>query len=200
MKSTSILITAAAFGLCILCVTRNARALGPVDLELGGKIGVGSNPNSSGPNPLGFGLGARGGISLAGFYGGASVIYYFGSSQDVTAGGVSLSESVHSLLYGFEGGYGVKLLDLLTLRAQLGIGNATFTASASGQAGGATGGGSVSNSNLYLEPGAVAMVSLGSWFVGGDANVLILPGIQDTSGQSTTETAITFHGQIGWVF
>jgi outer membrane protein with beta-barrel domain len=200
MRSASIFV--AAFTLCAgtLVTTRDAHALGPVDLEVGAKVGVGTNPISStnagnvsvsSPNPLGFGLGARGGVSFLGIYGGIQFMYYFGSSQDTSVLGQSFSASEHSLLYGIEAGYGFTLLDLLTIRPQIGIGNFTATASVSGNGAALQGSTSQSNSNLYLEPGVTGIVSLGMWFVGADANALFLPGADHAT------TAFTFHGQVG---
>src|SRR5579862_4965574 len=86
MRSASISVAAFAFCAGTLMMTRDAHALGPVDLEVGAKVGVGTNPISdqngtSTPNPLGFGLGARGGVSFLGIYAGVQLMYYFGSSQ-----------------------------------------------------------------------------------------------------------------------
>ncbi len=197
MRSASISVAAFAFCAGTLMMTRDAHALGPVDLEVGAKVGMGTNPISdqngvSTPNPLGFGLGARGGVSFLGIYAGVQLMYYFGSSQDETVLGSTFSAKDHSLLYGIEAGYGITLLDLLTIRPQLGIGNFTLTASASGNAPGVSVGGSQSNSNLYLEPGVTGIVSLGGWFVGADANLLFLPG-----SDYDTKAAFTLHGQVG---
>ncbi len=196
MRSASIFT--AAFALCAstLMMSRDAHALGPVDLEIGAKAGVGTNPISSNngqsaPNPLGFGLGARGGVSFLGFYGGVSLMYYIGSSQNESVPGESGSVSDHTLMYGIEAGYGFTLADILTIRPQLGIGNFTVTAS-DNVSGLVSGGASSSNSKLYLEPGVTGLISLGGWFVGADANLLFLPG----SDYNTT-TAFTIHGQIG---
>ena len=193
MRSAS--ISVAAFTLCAgtLLTTRDAHALGPVDLEVGAKVGVGTNPSSesNAPNVMGFGLGARGGVSFLGIYGGVQLMYYFGSSQDTSVLGQSFSVSEHSLLYGIEAGYGFTLLDLLTIRPQIGIGNFTATASFSGNGAAVQGSNSNSNSNLYLEPGVTGLVSLGMWFVGADANALFLPGLDHST------TAFTFHGQVG---
>jgi len=202
MRSASIL--AAAFALCAstLMMSRDAHALGPVDLEIGAKVGVGTNPISSAntpgssngqstPNPLGFGLGARGGVSFLGFYGGVSLMYYFGSSQDASVPGESGSVSDHTLMYGVEAGYGFTLADILTIRPQIGIGNFTVTAS-DNVSGVVSGGASSSDSNLYLEPGVTGLISLGGWFVGADANLLFLPG-----ADYNTTTAFTIHGQVG---
>jgi hypothetical protein len=185
-KSSIVASTALVIG--ALTMTRDAHALGPIDLEIGAKLGEGTNPFSSGPNPLGFGLGARAGVSLLGLYGGLNVMYYFGSTDNV--GPVSVS--VYSTMYGIEAGYGFSLL-MLTIRPQVGIGN--FTATANGNAFGVSG--SKSQSNLYLEPGVTALVSFGLLFVGADANLLVLPGIAEYSGKSQTDTAFTVHAQVG---
>jgi hypothetical protein len=192
MRSASISAAALAFCAGTLMMTRDAHALGPVDIEAGAKVGVGTNPSSesNAPNALGFGLGARGGVSIMGIYAGVSFMYYLGSSQDESVLGQSISAKEHSVLYGVEGGYGITLLDLLTIRPQIGIGNFTATASVSGS-GVVSGSTSQSNSNLYIEPGVTGLVSLGGWYVGADANLLFLPGADNAT------TAFTFHGQIG---
>jgi|HubBroStandDraft_6_1064221.scaffolds.fasta_scaffold652632_1 hypothetical protein len=197
MRQLSIL--AAAFACCAgtLMTTRDAHALGPVDLEIGAKAGVGTNPISgsngfSAPNPLGFGLGARGGVDFLGFYGGVQLMYYFGSSESASALGETGSISFHTFMYGVEAGYGFSV-SVLTIRPQIGIGNLTISESGSlsgAFASGSSGGNS--NSNLYLEPGVTGLISLGGWFVGADANLLFLPG-----ASYNTTTAFTLHGQIG---
>jgi hypothetical protein len=192
MKSSSVLFAAIAAAAVASLATREARALGPVDIEVGAKVGVATSPVSNGntPNPLGFGLGARGGLSFEGVYAGIQLLYYFGSSQNEPVLG-ELSE--HALLYGVEAGYGFTLLDkLLTIRPQLGLGNATFTVSGSSSVANVSG--STSKSNLYLEPGVTGLVSLGGWFVGADLNLLFLPGMDNTT------TAFTLHGQVGLKF
>lgn len=175
MHRATVLVAAAAT-VGIVSVSSPAHALGPVDLEVGAKAGVGTNPASDGgPNPLGFGLGARAGLVVAShFYAGGSLMYYFGGSED----GVS----VHTLMYGGELGYGVTLLDLLTIRPQIGLGNATFS------------GDGASTSNLYIEPGVTGLVTLGSLFVGADANLLDFPGLADSN------VAFTLHAQVGLKF
>jgi hypothetical protein len=201
MRRSSVALLATALCAGTLSTARDAHALGPIGLEIGAKAGAGTNPDSSGPNPLGFGIGARGGVTFLGLYGGLNFMYYLGSSQNQTVGGSSFSESVHSTQYGVEAGYGLTLLSILTLRAQLGIGNFTVTGSGGGQVAGVSGGGSSSESSLYLEPGVTAMVSLGMWFVGADVNALVLTGLKDEStGNSSTKSALTFHGQLGLTF
>jgi hypothetical protein len=189
MKRSVTLIVAAALGAGTLCISREASALGPIDLEVAARAGAGTNP-FSGPNPLGFGIGARGGVAFLGFYGGLSFIYYFGSGQDLPLTG-HVSET--SVLYGIEAGYGTKLLDLITLRGQLGLGNLTISSNISGT--------SSNGSNLYLEPGVLAEISVGMILVGADANVLLLPGVADpVSGGSSWKAAFTAHGQVGVKF
>jgi hypothetical protein len=192
MRSSSVLFATIATAGVTFLATREAQALGPVDLEVGAKVGAATSPvsSSNAPNPLGFGLGARGGLSFLGIYGGVQLVYYFGSSQN-EAGLGQVSE--HALLYGIEAGYGFTMLDkLLTIRPQVGLGNATFTVS--GNTNLANASASNSNSNLYLEPGVTGLVSLGGWFVGADVNLLFLPGMDNTT------TAFTLHGQVGLKF
>jgi hypothetical protein len=198
------LLVGAASLLTVAFASSNAHALGPLDLEIGAKAGVGTMPsNENAPNPLGFGIGGRGGIAIAGFYGGVSAVYYLGESQNASAP-LSGSVSKHSLLYGVEGGYGWKLLDLLTIRPQIGVGQMTlWTSSSVSTAYGAVAGPSVDQSTnaLYLEPGVTAMISLGTFFVGADANALIIPSLNDpTVGKSQTDIAFTLHGQLGVKF
>jgi hypothetical protein len=200
MRTASIVAAAFAFGVGTFAMTRNAHALGPVDVEIGAKAGIGTNPFSSNngtsaPNPLGFGLGARAGIDLLGFYGGIQLMYYFGGSESVSVPGLeSVSVHDHTLMYGVEVGYGFKLIDILTIRPQVGIGNATFSVTGGGSGVATVDVGSQSTSNIYLEPGVTGLISLGGWFVGADANLLFFPGLND--GQ----TAFSLHGQIGFKF
>jgi hypothetical protein len=198
MRTASIVAAALSFGVGTFAMTRNAHALGPVDLEIGAKAGLGTSPISSSgyPNPLGFGIGGRAGVAFLGFYGGVQLMYYLGGSTD-EGDGVTFKD--HTFMYGIEAGYGFTLIDILTIRPQLGIGNATFSSSVSGSenTGAATtvgfsGGGS--KSNLYLEPGVTVLISLGGFFVGADANLLGFPGLDDS------KLAFTLHGQVGLKF
>jgi hypothetical protein len=171
MKSAPILVAAAAAGVLTLATTRPAHALGPIDLEIGLKGGVATDPiQGGGDNPMGAGIGARGGVGIFGLYGGVKFMYYFGA------------DSVHTTQYGFEGGYSLGV-GPITLRPQLGVGNLTF----SGPDG-------FSQSNLYLEPGVTVLVSLLGWFVGADANVLLTPGLDQS------QAALTINGQVGLKF
>jgi hypothetical protein len=191
MTRTPLLLAAFAAAALACTVTRDARALGPVDLEIGLKAGAGSTPSnipSSSPNPLGFGLGGRAGVGLFGFYGGVQAMYYFGGQTD----GIS----VHSAQYGGELGYNLKIA-ILTIRPQLGIGNFTATTSGAVSAGGVTISGSGSQSSLYLEPGVTGLVSLGTFYVGADVNALLLTSMPQSGGGNGLDVAITAHGQVG---
>jgi hypothetical protein len=186
------MLTAASLG--TLSVTRNAAALGPVDIEVAAKVGGGTNPekNTGGspPNALGLGLGGRAGVSLFGLYGGVSFMDYLGT-KGVYSG---VTESMKSILYGVEVGYNIGV-PLLTLRPQLGVGNYTVSGGFNGNAAGALlPQQNFTKSNLYLEPGVTGLLSFGMLIVGADANVLFLPGLNGS------QPAFTAHGQVGIKF
>jgi hypothetical protein len=190
-----------AFSASFLCiasvfVAREARALGPLDLEVAAKAGFGTAPGSLSLNPLKLGLGARAGVTLLGLYGGLSIIDYFGeSSSDGTV-------SDHALMYGVEAGYGSKLLDVLTLRAQLGVGN--FAEMVDVKTGstvpGAAFAASATNNSLYLEPALLGMITVGSFLIGADAGVLVLPSRAVGDGKTELDAAFTLHAQVGVKF
>jgi hypothetical protein len=211
-RSSHSSLLAASLGLGAWSFACYARA-SPIKAEIGAKIGYGTSPINTRlpcppsstalsalaspcnvPNPLGFGLGARAGVSFLGLYGGLAFTYYFGSSQSASVSGTSGSLSDHALMYGVEAGYGLTFL-IVTVRPQLGIGNFTMTTDASGALVGSLGvSSSQSRSNVYFEPGVTGVIALGGWFVGADANVLVLPGMNQTN------PAFTIHGQAGLVF
>ncbi len=200
LMRTTIQVSALSLAVAAALFAPDAHALGPLDLEIGARAGVGTTPGgtpSGAPNPLGFGLGARAGVSIIGLYGGLSFMYYFGGSANeqvpVGTSVVSASASVHSLLYGVEGGYGSKF-GPLALRGTVGVGNIATTGSFSGAGVSFP---SQTNNGLYIEPGVTGIVSLGMWFVGADANVLVLPSYNN---QSSLEAAFTLHGQVGLTF
>jgi hypothetical protein len=180
------------FVLAVLGSSRTAHALGPIGIEAGAQVGYGTNPDSNGPNPLGVGLGLRGGVTLfGGLYGGVKIMDYLGSSQNVL--GVTAKE--HSLQEGIDVGWGFKVL-LLTIRPQVGVGNITFTYSGS-ESSVST---SASASSLYLEPGVTALISLGLLYIGADANYLYITSASQGDGTSKGEGGVTIHGQIGVQF
>jgi len=178
-----------------LSMERSAHALGPVDVEVAAKGGFATSPLSGtdAGNPLGLGLGGRAGIVLdESFYLGGSVLYYFTGSENelVTsnAGGSTLTHTTQSvstqvLMYGAEMGYGIDLTDFLTLRPQVGFGDATFSQS----------GGGASTTTWYLEPGLAGLVPFGKLLVGADVDMLLL-------SVSQPEVAFVFDAQVGLKF
>ena len=85
----------------LLLAPLDARAVGPVDVEIAAKVGYGTNPSSSPINPLGPGYGARAGVVFHRIYAGASFMHYLGDPS--TAGNASQRAD----LFGVELGYGV---------------------------------------------------------------------------------------------
>jgi hypothetical protein len=171
----------------VLFTAADAHALGPLDIELAGRVGGGIETSGDPTGPFGPGLGGRVGatISGTGVYGGLTFDYYFGGSQQ--AGGVSVQQ--HAVLYGLEGGYGVQLANILTLRGQLAFGNLAYTA------------GSYDKSGIYVEPGITALVFLRSLILGVDAGVVFLPGFSPMGPlPNTPGPALLLHGQVGWRF
>ncbi len=197
---TTIRVSALFFGVAAALVAHDAHALGPLDLEIGVKAGAGSTPGGgSGPNPLGFGLGGRAGVSIIGLYGGLSIVNYFGASTTLSPG---ISASAHALMYGVEGGYGSKF-GPLTFRTQIGVGNYSETVNVTVSGAGSAAlvpPGTGTNTSLYIEPGVMAMIAIGTVFIGADANVLLLPNDPQLSGQSSFDAAFTAHGQLGLKF
>ena len=183
MTRLPLLFTSVATALAAFSYTSSAHALGPIDLEIGARVGYATNPDSSfQANPLGFGLGGRAGVSFFGIYGGISGMYYLGGS---TPQGISL----HTGMYGLEAGYTLPIR-VVKIRPQLGVGNATTSVSGLG-----------SSSNLYLEPGVLVFIPIGILFVGADVNALIFPGETATGATSSkTDVCLSLHGQVGLRF
>jgi hypothetical protein len=118
--------------------------------------------------------------------------------------------SVKSDILGVDVGYGFTLSPI-TIRPLVGIGNFTERVNELPEPGGpATSGGAVlplpsnqsaSYNTLYIQPGITTLVSLGThYYVGADANVLILRSLPETFIGSTSNdlyVALTIHAQIG---
>lgn len=191
----------AVFGAAVLFVSeKKAHALGPVDVEVGAKVGGATNP-ADGSTPLGFGIGARGGVSIFHFYGGLNVMHYFGSSVDTattTLPSSSSKENRSTTLYGIEAGYSITAIPVVTIRPQIGVGNAhlaaTFKQLAVSGSGLSVNG---STDNLYIQPGVTAIIPLGVVYVGADASVLILPNVGQSTGNSKTYASLAIGGQVG---
>ncbi len=179
------------------------QTLGPLDVEVAAKAGAGTNWTVASPNPLGFGIGGRAGVSILGLYAGLSGMYYVGSSTQ--------GLSTHSYQYGAEVGYGLKI-PFLTVRAQVGLGDYGLVFDTSQQGGFPSSGPAASttsttNNYLYLEPALVGLLSIGRWFVGADVGALLLPNGpvpvgscppgSCTSPSSKFEAGFVAHGQVG---
>jgi hypothetical protein len=192
MKRSTLLLStphACVAGLvCLACAAYApaARADNPVQIEAAGRLGAATSPGWV-ANPYAFGLGGRVGASAYGFYGGLSAFYYLGDA------------GFHSLLIGLEAGYTLKL-PRVWIRPQLGVGSGTFTETVSD---------GVSNpplttsvGNVYVEPGVVVLVPLGRFFVGADANALIVPHFTLATPDPSAKTYGSFsaHAQVGVFF
>jgi hypothetical protein len=159
-----------------------------LSVELAALAGSGAGSQSS-PSPFGFGFGIRAGVTYSGVYGGLSFVNYLGESRGAGSFG--------SLTVGGEVGYGAKCYRQLTLRGQVGLGSFFDRFTAQG-------------GNPYVEPGVVAMLSLGPIaFVGADANLLIVPGYKSYNTETSLSCSegdyqlcsplagVTFHAELG---
>ena len=203
-----------ALGL-LLGLAPPAHALGPIDVEVGAKVGAGTNPVGGGlPDPMGLGLGGRAGVALSGLYLGVSVVDSLGATGQLhVVEGPDFEEgtlSPHSLLYGLEAGYGIPLAHRVLLRAQLGVGQDRL-----GMGGGLAVGTTLDNivdlpqpvattTYLYLEPAIVALVTLGHLYAGVDVGALLLPSGPSVAPPGTPflsphrlDGATTAHAQVG---
>ncbi len=178
--------------LAIAFSSREAHALGPIDIEVGAKVGYGGSPGGAAINPLGLGLGGRAGISLFGIYVGGNIIKYLGS-------GDNLGGQYSALEYGAEVGYGFKI-SILTIRPQIGLGNIEVKDSQPNPLAPPSG------NSFYLEPGVTALLTFGLLYIGADANALVITSepAYGSGGSlvlsTSTNSAFTFHGQVGITF
>jgi len=184
-----------------LLVAPAARAAGPVDVQIAGQAGGGTNPTSAAANPLGPELGARAGVSWLHYYGGLSLLYSLGSTTSATCAGPVVTActtsaipfSARSLRYGLEGGYDLGVLPRVTVRPRLAVGELSLTQSSavqvfvSGRLEALDG----TSRGLYLEPGVAGLVSLGSLLLGADVGALWLPQLD------RSRAALTAHVQVG---
>jgi hypothetical protein len=196
MKTFAVSLASLAAAFLAVSLPRTAHALGPVDLEIGARAGYGLSPSSDFlANPYGVGLGGRAGVSIIGIYAGVSGMYYLGESSSVLGGSVS----AHTAMEGLEAGFTLPI-PFVKIRPYVGVGNSTISSSVSGVAGSAGLSLGGSTSNLYLEPGVLVMIPLGTFFVGADATALILPSVTTGPSSSKLYAAPTFHGQFGVKF
>lgn len=179
-------IVASVLVAALLGAATEARA-SDVGVEVGGRIGGGTDPHVGIVNPLGLGLGVRGGAIYRKIYAGGALTYYLG---DHGTDGSSRSAST-ALQAGFEAGYGFTF-SVFTLRPQVGLGNISFrhtVETATPQTGAQEN--VDTHGHFYLEPGLVAHAAFGFGYTGADVNALVLPG------NRTTAAAFTAHWQFG---
>jgi hypothetical protein len=217
MTRTPFFLAAGAATALASSVSRDAHAIGPVDVEVGAIAGAGTVPTHQGngavvsgyvsppavPNPLGFGLGGRAGVGFHGLYAGVEGTYDFGGSS-----GPPYGVKANSDLIGVDVGYSFKL-PIVTIRPLVGIGNFTETVSGLPQPSCPAGSGpcsvpsSQSYNTLYVQPGITGLISLGTFYVGADANLLVLTSLPEyagcncSNGHDQLELALTFHAQVG---
>lgn len=184
--------------LALLSVATEARAVGPVDVEIAGEVGTGTNPIGGTMNPQLGSVGARVGVVYRHVYVGADLLEEFGGFVDY--GNVAFGQPhllgrapiVKSQAFGARLGYGFAIeQDDLVVRPQLGIGDYIMTSYLSGTPVGDTSPEfGPPTSALYLEPGVCVLGLIGHVIHGADANVLI-------ESQAGTEPALTAHLQAG---
>jgi hypothetical protein len=190
MKATSILLLAASAGATTFAASRSAYALGPIDIEIAPRVGAATSPIKGDPiNILGFGLGGRAGVSIFGIYAGVSGAYYFGGAFNPCSplsNIICRKTTVSSWLYGVQGGYSVRIL-ALTLRPTVEVGEYVIHTTVTGLP-------SQDVGNVYIEPGLTALVAVGPWFIGADANVFLTPGLDGS------QAAFVANGELGVKF
>ena len=143
---TSGVVAASATALLTFLTMHPAHALGPIDVEVAGKVGYGTNY-------YGLGLGARAGISFLGLYGGVNFINYFGQGQNGLP-----AESAFT--FGGEVGYGIKIA-FVTIRPLVGLGVEQLGTTDSG------------NQSFYIEPGGLVQFGFGHFIFGVEASALL---------------------------
>jgi hypothetical protein len=204
MKRTLSSLFGALLFVSIFFRTTEAHALGPVEVELGARLGYATNPDSNISNPLGTNVGLRGGLELFHrLYLGVNGQYYFGSSVDTPLSGPGTDGTVttHTTLLGLEAGYSFHV-SLLTIRPQLGFGDAQITTLGNYQPDAITTTSlpnyTVTNTRFYLEPGIVALVNIGILYAGADANILVIT--DGNTQDSKAYTSFAFGLQAGLRF
>ena len=152
--------------------------------------GGGFPPSGHLDSPIGFGLGARAGVSfpeVAAYAGLTFMDYYGGNSSCPTSvdGGCG---AVHAVTYGVEGGYGVTPARWLTLRWLVGLGDYAEIVDGTSS--------SQTHNSPYIAPSMLALLSIGPVLVGADAGVLIT-GFSNGSGQYPAGASVMLHAQFG---
>ncbi|MDP9148315.1 MAG: hypothetical protein M3O36_00020 [Myxococcota bacterium] len=172
---------------------QDASALGPVDVEVAGVAGGGFPPSGQFDSPIGFGLGARAGVSFpeVGAYAGLAFVDYYAGNGSCPASFGSDCGVVHAVTYGAEGGYGLRPVRWLTLRWLLGVGDYAEIVDRTSS--------SQIHNSPYIAPEMLALVSIGPVLLGADAGVLIT-GFGRGPGQHPAGASVMLHAQLGLRF
>jgi hypothetical protein len=154
---------------------------------------------------------------------------YIGAAVSGYLGGADIDITDHSVLYGVELGYGLRVpagdgnASFFTLRPQVGVGGVTIfhtdpstLASTGGTraaqpdvvttASGRTVSGRSARSdttmvdNVYVQPAIVALYTWGGPFVGLGLNMLIVPNLSYSGSQPETWISYGAQAQLGYVF
>lgn len=167
-------------GIVALATARPAHALGPLDIEMAGEVGYGTNT-------VGPGFGGRGGVTLSGFYFGIVAVDYLGQSTTIephVSGGQTNVFTVGGAV-----GYGLKVA-FVTLRPLVGVGGAIFSFEPPppqphiGVVGYSGGG-------AYVQPGGLVQFAFGHLICGVEASAFIAMANGATGG------AFIIDGQVG---
>jgi hypothetical protein len=171
----------------VLMSARTAAAVGPVDIEVAGKLNYGFSGGG-----YGTGVGARAGVSFEGFYAGVSFVDYPDRPVVLDNGPI--------YTVGGEVGYGLKIA-WLTIRPLLGVGYWNESQSLC-QYSGPGPGPSCTLTSPYLEPGLLVALSMWHVLVGLDASGLFPTGVSTTTPPNQlpldgSATAFLIGGQVG---
>jgi hypothetical protein len=170
MRTLPTILAVSAAALLTLATIRPAHALGPVDLEIAGKLGYGSNH-------LDLGIGGRAGVSFLGFYGGLNIVDYLGEN------------STSALTWGGELGYGFKI-SFITIRPLVGFGEEALSVPQAGACVGPNCGSAPAANTFYVQPGGLLQFGFGHLIFGVDAGALIPTA-------SGSRICFTMNGELG---
>ena len=152
----------------LLVLASAAPALAEDSSPTAGKIGVGALLGYGFKDGVGFGLGVRGGYTLPmNVYLGGTFVYHLGKSEG--------EASVNIFYLGVEGGYDISAGPVV-VRPYLGLGPAFAHASIPSVqlGGGATVGGSHTETKFGFWPGVTLLYPITGFFIGADMRVLIV--------------------------
>ena len=200
--STLIVIASALF-------ERDARAVEPVHLEVAAEAGYATNPGNhaafgGGASPFGIDVGGRVGVELSnGIYAAASVRYFFArsatySSTDRFGYQGTVTDSEQSYLLGAHAGYTFHVA-FVGIRPQLGFGEVTISNDTVFDLGPEypTRNTSASTPYPFIEPDLTVLAFVSYFVFGASAGLLVVPRVDQGSGNTKTFAALSTSVQIG---